>query len=118
MTKLNQIYKCEVCGNIIEMVHASDGKLVCCGKPMILQKEQTEEQGTEKHKPVVEGATVNIGSIPHPMEKEHYIEWVEALEGDDVCRKNLKPGDKPQAEFSEGIKKARAYCNIHGLWTN
>jgi len=118
MTEVSQIYKCDVCGNIVEMVHTGVGELVCCGQPMTLQKEQMEEQGTEKHRPVIEDAQVKVGSVPHPMEKAHYIEWIETLSGDDVCRKALKAGDKPEAQFCENAEKARAYCNVHGLWTN
>ena len=100
MTELNQIYKCNVCGNIVEVVHASTGQLVCCVKPMELK--------------------VEIRSVPHPMEKEHYIEWIEVIVDSKVQRKFLKPGDKPEAEFcicSEGKEiSAREYCNVHGLW--
>ncbi|MEI8061009.1 MAG: desulfoferrodoxin [Candidatus Berkelbacteria bacterium] len=117
--KLNGIYKCNVCGNIVELVHASDGELVCCGKPMEKLVEKSGEEGMEKHKPVVEDQRVLVGSVPHPMEAEHHIEWIEVLEGADVCRKNLQVGGKPEAEFcNSDIKVARAYCNIHGLWKN
>lgn len=118
MTKLNEIYKCNVCGNIVEMVHASDGELVCCGKPMEQQIEKSEEEGMEKHKPVIESKTVKVGSTPHPMENAHHIEWIESIENDDVCRITLKVGDEPRAEFCDDVKNARAYCNIHGLWKN
>ena len=122
MTELRQIYKCNVCGNIVEVLHAGVGELVCCGQPMELLKEKTEEIGLEKHVPVLEktekGIKVKIGSVPHPMEEKHYIEWVEIITDGGVYRKFLKPGDKPEAEFeikAEKIK-AREYCNIHGLW--
>ena len=122
MTELKQIYKCNVCGNIVEVLHAGVGELVCCGQPMELLKEKTEDIGLEKHVPVVEktekGIKVKIGSVPHPMEEKHYIEWVEIITDGGVYRKFLKPGDKPEAEFeikAEKIK-AREYCNIHGLW--
>jgi len=122
MTELRQIYKCNVCGNIVEVLHAGVGELVCCGQPMELLKEKTEDIGLEKHVPVVEktekGIKVKIGSVPHPMEEKHYIEWVEIITDGGVYRKFLKPGDKPEAEFeikAEKIK-AREYCNIHGLW--
>lgn len=119
MTQMSQIYKCDVCGNIIELVHTGVGELVCCGQPMTLQGEKSEEEGNEKHKPVVAGGSVKVGSVPHPMEEVHFIEWIEVLDGDDICRKTLKPGDAPEKEFCQKeIKKARAYCNIHGLWTN
>jgi len=122
MTKLRQIYKCNVCGNIIEVLHPGVGQLVCCGKPMELIKEKIEEVGLEKHVPVIEktedGIKVKVGSIPHPMEEKHYIEWIEVIVDERSCRKFLKPGDKSEAKF-EIVKetiKARAYCNIHGLW--
>jgi len=117
--KLNEIYKCNVCGNILELVTVGGGELVCCGKPMEKLAEKSGEEGMEKHKPVIEGSTVKVGSILHPMEREHHIEWIEVLDGDDVCRKDLKIGGKPEAEFcNKNIKTARAYCNIHGLWKN
>ncbi len=122
MTKLNQVYKCSVCGNIVEVVHESTGELVCCGKPMILMEENTVDAAKEKHIPVIEnsedGVRVQIGSVEHPMEEKHYIEWIEILVSDKVYRKYLKPGDKPEAVFQveAGEVTARAYCNIHGLW--
>ena len=123
MTKLNQIYKCSVCGNIVEVVHTGVGTLVCCGKDMILQEENTVDASKEKHVPVIEetenGIKVKIGSVPHPMETEHYIEWIEIINGDKAARHFLKPGDAPEAEFkikkSEGLI-VREYCNLHGLW--
>ena len=124
MTKLSEVYKCEVCGNITRVVHASGGTLVCCGKPMTLQQEKNIDQGKEKHVPVVEktatGIIVKLGSVPHPMEEKHYIEWIEVRTGDNVFIKGLKPGDNPGAEVcvADTNVKARAYCNVHGLWTN
>jgi len=124
MTKLFEVYKCEVCGNITRVVHASGGTLVCCGKPMTLQLEKTSDVGREKHVPVVEksgaGIVVKIGSVPHPMEEKHYIEWVEVRTGENVYARGFKPGDKPEAEFctADTGASARAYCNVHGLWTN
>ncbi|MFB0499753.1 MAG: desulfoferrodoxin [Candidatus Hadarchaeaceae archaeon] len=122
MAEQKQIYKCNVCGNIVEVLHGGVGELVCCGQPMELLKEKTEDVGLEKHVPVVEktekGIKVKIGSVPHPMEENHYIEWVEIIADGRVYRKFLKPGDKPEAEFeikAEKIK-AREYCNVHGLW--
>lgn len=114
MTKLNQIYKCSVCGNMIEVVHASGGELVCCGQPMTLQVENTVEASKEKHIPVVTkiegGIHVEVGSVQHPMEDKHYIEWIEVLMGDKkVYRKNLKPGDKPAACFKS---KELAFFNV------
>ena len=124
MTKLFDVYKCDVCGNIVKVVHASGGTLVCCGQPMVLQQEKTADAGKEKHVPVVEktakGIIVKIGSIPHPMEEKHYIEWVEVKSGKNLYIKGFKPGEKPEAEFciSDANVKARIYCNVHGLWTN
>lgn len=122
MTKRLQVYKCEICGNIVEVLHEAKGQLVCCGQPMKLLKEQTEEQGKEKHMPVVEqtgkSVKVKVGSVPHPMEEKHYIEWIEVISSDRIMSRFLKPGDTPQAEFGigEGIVEVREYCNIHGLW--
>lgn len=123
MTKRLQIYKCKVCGNIVEVLHEGAGELVCCDQPMKLLEEKTEEQGKEKHVPVMEktdkGVQVKVGSIPHPMEEKHFIEWVAVETDKGEFRKFLKPGEKPEAEFeiAEDILGAREYCNIHGLWT-
>lgn len=124
MTELNQVYKCNVCGNIVEMVHAGEGELVCCGQPMELKQMKSEEEGTEKHQPVIErtdiGVIVRVGSVAHPMETEHYIEWIELVTEHRTYRKQLEPGDEPMAEFcleAEHVE-ARAYCNVHGLWKN
>jgi superoxide reductase len=123
MTELNQIYKCEVCGNIIEVVHTGIGTLVCCDKPMVLQIEHDKDEGFEKHLPALsfEGGTltVTIGSTLHPMEEAHYIEWIEYIVDGEVFRKHLKPGEKPEAVFNfkeSNHYTVRAYCNIHGLW--
>lgn len=122
MTEQKQIYKCNVCGNIVEVLHSGKGQLVCCGQLMELLKEKTEDIGKEKHVPVIEriktGIIVKIGSVPHPMEEKHYIEWIEIIADGRSYRKFLKPGNKPEAEFEIKAKKilAREYCNIHGLW--
>lgn len=122
MVKLKEIYKCALCGNIIEVVHAGTGQLVCCGQPMELLIEKLQDAGNEKHVPVIEktatGVKVKVGSIPHPMEEKHYIEWIELHADDEVHRKFLKPMEKPEAEFYVTAKhlSARDYCNIHGLW--
>jgi superoxide reductase len=122
MTQLNQIYKCEICGNIVEVVHTGAGKLVCCGKPMNLFEENTTDAATEKHVPVIEKTgdtvTVKVGSVAHPMEEKHYIEFIELLADGKVYRKFLNPGDNPRAAFEIAADKieARAYCNLHGLW--
>ena len=126
MTQLNEVYKCNVCGNIVEVLHAGAMALVCCGQEMVLMKENTVDAAQEKHVPVVEIAdgkvVVKVGSDPHPMEESHYIEWIEVLEnGEPIARARLKPGDAPEATFclckTEGIT-AREYCNLHGLWKN
>ena len=125
MAEQNGIYKCEICGNVVSVLEAHDGELVCCGKPMRLLEEKTEDQGKEKHVPIIEktgsGIKVKVGSIPHPMEEEHYIELIQLIKEDNiVIGRRLKPGDMPEAEFcslaeTEGLK-ARALCNVHGLW--
>lgn len=122
MTQLNQIYRCNVCGNITGVLRAGAGELVCCGQPMELLIEKTDDVGQEKHVPVVEktenGFLVKIGSVPHPMEEKHYIEWVELIIDGASYKKFLKPGDKPEAEFCVKGENAivREYCNLHGLW--
>jgi len=122
MSKMKQVYKCEVCGNIVEVLHAGAGQLVCCGQPMKLISEKSEDVGLEKHVPVIEKTgnkvKVKVGSIPHPMEQKHYIEWIEIVADGKICRNFLKPGQKPETEFQTAAEKiqAREYCNIHGLW--
>lgn len=122
MTKVGEIYRCKICGNILEVLHAGAGELVCCGEPTELLKEKREDTGNEKHVPVIEktekGIKVKVGSIPHPMEEKHYIEWIEILADGISYRKFLKPGEKPEAEFEIKAEKieAREYCSIHGLW--
>ncbi len=122
MTKKKEIYKCNVCGNIVEVLHEGAGELVCCGQPMELKPEKVEEEGDEKHVPVIEktenGIRVKVGSEPHPMEEKHYIEWIQVISGGVSYRKFLKPDEAPEAEFSlngENVT-AREYCNVHGLW--
>ncbi|HII71999.1 TPA: desulfoferrodoxin [Candidatus Woesearchaeota archaeon] len=122
MTQLNEVYKCNVCGNIVEVVHAAGGQLVCCGQPMQHLVENTTDAAQEKHVPVKEssdkGVTVKVGSVPHPMEAAHYIEWVQVIMDGWSCRRFLKPGEKPEAVFCCVTDKAtaREYCNLHGLW--
>ena len=124
MTKVNEIYKCSVCGNMVEVVHAGGGELVCCGQPMKLQNAGTTDGATEKHVPVIEkiegGYRVKVGSVAHPMLEAHYIEWIELVctECGKIMRKHLKPGDAPEAVFETKAEKviAREYCNLHGLW--
>jgi superoxide reductase len=119
---MNKVYKCSVCGNIVELIHEGGGELVCCGKPMELMVEKNNDEGMEKHVPIVEktetGIKVKIGSVEHPMEEKHYIEWIEINFDGKVEKKFLHPGEKPEAEFSVQTEKmiARCYCNVHGLW--
>ncbi|MFO7728025.1 MAG: desulfoferrodoxin [Desulfonatronovibrio sp.] len=122
MAELLEIYKCEVCGNIVEIVHGGKGELVCCDQPMKLFTENTVDAAKEKHVPVIEktseGYKVRIGSVDHPMEEKHYIEWIELIADGKTYREFLKPGQSPKAEFCVQAEKitAREYCNIHGLW--
>lgn len=122
MTQLKQIYKCAICGNIIEMVHTGAGELVCCGQPMDLLTENSIEAALEKHIPIIEetdqGYLIRVGSEAHPMTEEHFIEWIELLADDKVLRLHLSPNQVPKAEFNIKAEKvsARAYCNLHGLW--
>ena len=122
MAERLQVYKCNVCGNIVEVLHGGVGELVCCGQPMERLVERTADEGKEKHVPVIEkvdgGIKVKVGSVPHPMEAKHYIEWVELLVDGKVYRQFLKAGDAPEAVFSVdgGAVSAREHCTIHGLW--
>ncbi|MDD3618141.1 MAG: desulfoferrodoxin [Desulfobulbaceae bacterium] len=122
MTKKNEIYKCALCGNIVELVHTGAGELVCCGQPMDLMTENTVDAAKEKHVPVIEkvdnGYKVKVGSVPHPMEEKHWIEWIELMADGKVYRQNLSPGDAPEAVFciEASTVTAREYCNLHGLW--
>ncbi|MGL6194381.1 MAG: desulfoferrodoxin [Thermoguttaceae bacterium] len=122
MTKLNEIYVCQKCGNTVEIIGAGKGELVCCGVPMTLQIENTVDASREKHLPVVtvdgDWRHVKVGSVPHPMEEKHYIEWIELIQNGQTKRTFLKPGDKPEAAFQvvPGPFTVRAYCNLHGLW--
>jgi superoxide reductase len=122
MAERLQIYKCDSCGSIVEVLHEGGGELVCCGEPMKLFVENSVDAAKEKHVPVLEktgeGVKVKVGSVPHPMEEKHYIEWVEIIEGGKAYRQFLKPGDTPEASFDiqAGQVTAREYCNLHGLW--
>ncbi|MFH1787975.1 MAG: desulfoferrodoxin [Candidatus Altiarchaeota archaeon] len=117
-----EVYKCNVCGNIIEVLTVGGGELVCCGKPMELLAEKTEDAGNEKHVPVIvveDGKVkVKVSSVAHPMENAHFIQWIEVISGDDVQRKFLNPGGEPEAVFNIEADNvtAREYCNLHGLW--
>ena len=121
MAKKGEVYKCMICGEIIEVLH--DGPTpVCGGKPMTLLKENTTDAAKEKHVPVVEkidgGYRVSVGSVAHPMTPDHYIQWIELLTPNGVLRRYLTPDDKPVAEFKTDAADvtARAYCNLQGLW--
>lgn len=122
MTQKLQIYKCEKCGNIVEVLHEGVGQLVCCGQPMKLFTENTVDAALEKHVPVIEkvdeGFKVKVGSVEHPMEEKHYIEWIEIIADGKVYREFLTPGQSPEATFCVKANQvtAREYCNIHGLW--
>ncbi|SRR6266571_17924 len=123
MAKLLEVYKCELCGNIVEVVHAGTGDLVCCGEEMKLLSENTVDAAKEKHVPVIEAGNgsvkVTIGSVAHPMEEKHYIEWIELIADGKAYRQFLNPGDAPSATFNVTAKKltARELCNLHGLWS-
>lgn len=122
MAKKMEIYQCELCGNLVEVLHAGGGELVCCGQPMNLLTENSVDASKEKHVPVITkgdgGYTVKVGSVAHPMTEEHNIEFIELIAGGSVCRKDLKPGDAPEAFFATTATEvsARAFCNLHGLW--
>ena len=122
MAEKLQIYKCAVCGNIVEVVHGGIGELTCCGQPMELLNEKTADAATEKHVPVIEkingGYKVTVGSTLHPMGEKHYIEWIELLADGKAYRQFLNPGDAPEAEFGveADLVTAREHCNVHGLW--
>ena len=125
MTEEKQVYRCNICGNMVEVLHIGTGKLICCGQQMQLLEEKTTGLGPEKHIPTIEktsnGIKVKVGSVSHPMEENHCIEWIEIVANDRIYRKILKSGDKAEAEFEidlENIDKisAREYCSIHGLW--
>ena len=122
MAERLQVYKCATCGNIVEVLTGGAGSLICCGKPMENLTAKTADQGKEKHLPVVEefngGVKVAIGSVPHPMEEKHYIEWIEIITDGKAYRQFLKPGQAPEAVFNvaAGSVKVREHCNMHGMW--
>lgn len=122
MTARLQVYKCELCGNIVEVLTPGAGELVCCSQPMVLLGEKTADATTEKHVPVIEktegGYKVKVGSVPHPMEEKHYIEWIELVADGAAYRQFLSPGDAPEATFAIEAAEvsAREHCNVHGLW--
>lgn len=122
MAKQLEVYKCKICGNIVEVLHGAAGVLVCCGQPMDLQVENTADSTKEKHVPLIEkidgGYKVTVGSTLHPMEEKHFIEWIELIADGKAYRQFLKPGEAPSAVFTLAAESvtAREYCNIHGLW--
>ena len=122
MAKRLEVYKCEACGNIIEVLEGGEGELVCCGKPMKRMTENTVDAAKEKHVPVIEkvdgGVKVKVGALPHPMEEKHYIQWIELIADGKAYRQFLEPSDKPEAFFPVEANQltAREYCNLHGLW--
>jgi superoxide reductase len=122
MAEQLEVYKCDACGNIVEVLHGGAGELVCCGEAMQLFIENTVDAAKEKHVPVIEktaeGFKVKVGEVAHPMEAEHYIEWVEVIVGGKAYRQFLKPGEEPEATFCVDADQvtAREYCNLHGLW--
>ncbi|MFW5998980.1 MAG: desulfoferrodoxin [Bacillota bacterium] len=123
MTELREIYKCEICGNVVEVLQTGAGILVCCGEDMVKLEAKTEDEGLEKHVPVVEavesGVKVKVGDVPHPMEDDHYIKLIEVLTDDKVLKAELEPGDTPEAEFAvdeSAIVTVREFCTVHDLW--
>ncbi len=122
MVSRSQVYRCNSCGNIVEVLEAGGGKLVCCGEPMELLVENTVDAAREKHVPVPEQSDdsirVQVGSVPHPMQEEHLIQWIEVIADGKVCRRYLEPGQAPEAQFqmNPGEFVVREYCNLHGLW--
>jgi superoxide reductase len=122
MPKQLEIFKCEICGNIVEVLHAGAAPLVCCNQKMKLMEENTVDAAKEKHVPVIERGdgkiTVRVGSVAHPMEEAHYIEWIELLADGKAYRQFLHPGERPEAVFLITAQEvtAREYCNLHGQW--
>jgi superoxide reductase len=125
MTEKKQIYRCNICGNIIEVLQIGTGELNCCNQAMKILKEKTGDIGPEKHIPIIEktdaGVKIKVGKLPHPMKDEHCIEWVEIISDNRIYRNYLLPGDPPEVEFDVKIEdinqvRARQYCSIHGLW--
>jgi len=116
------VYKCAMCGNIIEVLHSGPGELACCNQPMVLQAENTVDAAKEKHVPVItrnnNSLNVKVGDVAHPMEEKHFIEWIEVIDEERISIQMLKPGQKPEADFNVNSDTitVRAYCNLHGLW--
>jgi superoxide reductase len=122
MAERLEVYKCEACGNIVEVLHGGAGELVCCGQPMKQLVENTVDAAKEKHVPMIEkidgGVKVKVGEVAHPMEDKHWIEWVEIIADGKAYRQFLNPGETPEATFNVAADSitAREYCNLHGLW--
>ncbi len=122
MAERLEVYKCELCGNIVEVLHGGAGELNCCGQAMVQLTENTVDAATEKHVPVIEkvegGVKVTVGEVAHPMEEKHLIEWIQIVADGTAYRKFLNPGDMPEAVFKVDASDvtAREFCNLHGLW--
>jgi len=122
MSEKLEVYKCDACGAMVEVLHGGAGELVCCGEPMKQMVENTVDAAKEKHVPVIEkisgGVKVSVGSVAHPMEDKHYIEWIEVIADGEAYRQFLNPGENPEATFNIDAQNvtAREYCNLHGLW--
>jgi superoxide reductase len=122
MAERLEVYKCEACGNMVEVLHGGEGELVCCGQPMEKLIENTVDAAKEKHVPVIEkvdgGVKVKVGDVAHPMEEKHYIEWIEIIADGKAYREFLNPGQAPEATFNVEADQitVREYCNLHGLW--
>lgn len=121
--QLRDLYYCQICSNVVELLYVGAPSLVCCGQDMEKLEPKAKDEGLEKHVPVIEatdnGILVKVGSTAHPMEEKHYIAFIEVLSGERVYRAELKPGDQPQAEFplkADQVEQAREFCNIHMLW--
>jgi len=119
MTNQKEIYKCELCGSIVEVLHAGAGELVCCGQAMNLMSSKSVDDGKEKHLPFLDSGAVKIGEILHPMTPEHYIEWVEVVYADKTVKKNFKVDESAILKLDniDNIREIRSYCNVHGLWS-
>jgi len=122
MAERLEVYKCNICGNIVEVLHGGGGELVCCGQAMSKLVENTVDAAKEKHVPVVEkvegGVKVKVGEVAHPMEEKHWIQWIEIVADGKAYRQFLNPGEAPEATFDVEADQvtAREYCNLHGLW--
>jgi superoxide reductase len=124
MAERLEVYKCEICGNIVEVLQGEKGELACCNQPMKLMAENSVDAAKEKHVPMIEkisgGVKVTVGSVAHPMEEKHYIQWIEIIADGIAYRSFLNPGERPEATFQVDAEQitAREYCNLHGLWKN